>query len=186
MLDSKKFVGETSDMNGQIFQTIEESKDATQYIKTVEALERYAFKTYTVDLSSLFHPDDPETPEIEISSKPTNKEITKNPTLQDLYQLGLKEYIKEEKLLKVALKSMWADIWGQCSTSIRTNLETRKKNKEFKKNANVVELLKFIQQVCMNYEDRHHPVVTLLQHFSFFHMFYQKEGVPIKKYLPIF
>ena len=53
MLDSKRFVGETSDMNGQIFQTIEESNDATQYIKTVEALERYAFKTYTVDLSSL-------------------------------------------------------------------------------------------------------------------------------------
>ena len=147
-------------MNGQVFQTIEESKDATQYIKTLEALERYAFKTYTVDLSSLFHPDDPETPEIEIPSKPTNVEIAKNPTLQDLYQLRLKEYIKEEKLLKVGLKSMWAVIWGQCSTSIRTKLEKRKKIKEFKKNANVVELLKLIQQARMNYEDRHHPCVT--------------------------
>ena len=53
-------------MNGQLFQTIEESRDATQYIKTVEALERYAFKQYTVDLSSLFQPDGPETPEVEI------------------------------------------------------------------------------------------------------------------------
>ena len=53
-LDSKNFSGETQDMNGNLFQTIEESKDATQYVKTVEALERYAFKTYKADLSSLF------------------------------------------------------------------------------------------------------------------------------------
>ena len=185
-LDSKNFIGETKDMNGQIFQTVEESKDATQYNKTVEALERYAFKNYTVDLSSLFQRDDPEKPQIDMPTKPTDAEVNANPTKKDIYELQLKEYIKEGKALKVALKSMWAVIWGQCSTSIRTKLEKRKNIKDLKKNADVVELLKLIQQACMNYEDRHHPCVTICQQFTFFHLFFQKEGVPIQKYLQIF
>ena len=38
----------------------------------------------------------------------------------------------------------------------------------------------------MNYEDRHHPCVMLYQQFSAFHIFYQKESLPIQKYLQIF
>ena len=75
LLDPKDFSGETTEMNGQLFQSVEESKDATQYVKTLEALERYAFKTYTVDLSSLFQRDGPETPELEIPKKPSERII---------------------------------------------------------------------------------------------------------------
>ena len=70
-LDPKNFSGETTDMNGHLFQTIDESKDATQYVKTVEALECYAFNIYSVDLSSLFRRDNPELPVIELPEKPT-------------------------------------------------------------------------------------------------------------------
>ena len=59
-LDPKDFAGETGDMNGHLFQSIEESKDATQYGKAVEALKRNALKTYSVDLSSIFQQYDPE------------------------------------------------------------------------------------------------------------------------------
>ena len=175
-LDPKMFTGETLDMNGQLFQSIEESKDATQYVKTlVEALERYAFKNYTVDLSSLFQRDGP-----------TDVEGLINPTMWDIYQLQLKEYIKEERSLKVSLKSIRAVIWGQCSTFICTKLEKQKDMKELKKNANVAELIKYIQQACMKYEDKHHPCVTLCQQFSSFHLFYQKKSLPIQKCLQIF
>ena len=63
MLDPKTFNGETPYMNSQLLQTIEESKDATQNVKTVEALECYVIKTYTMDFSSLFQRDKPEMPE---------------------------------------------------------------------------------------------------------------------------
>ena len=53
MLDPKNFICEIKNVNREIFQTVEESKGATQHTKTVEALERYAFKNYTVNLSSL-------------------------------------------------------------------------------------------------------------------------------------
>ena len=182
-VDSKNFVGETTDMNAQLFQSVEESKDAMQYVKTLEALERYTFKTYTVDMSSLFQRDDPEIPEVEISRKPTEKELSKNLSKGDIYQLKLKEYIKEKRALNMALKSLWAVIWDQCSTLIRTKLEKRKDIKDLKKSGNVVELLKYIQQACMNYKDRHHPCVTLYQQFSRFHIFYQKKSLPIQRYL---
>ena len=126
LLIQKIFQGETKDMNSHLFQTIDESKDTTQYVKTVEALEHYAFKTYSVDLSSLFCRENPKLPTIELPVKPTEEEIDETPAKEDIYLLKLKEYIKEEKALKVALKSMWAVIWGQCSNSIRTKLEKKK------------------------------------------------------------
>ena len=49
-----KFKGKTSGFNGHVFQTIDESKDAMQYLKTLEVLERYANKTDEVDMSSIF------------------------------------------------------------------------------------------------------------------------------------
>ena len=66
-LDKKNFTGETTDMNGQLFQTIEESRDATQYVRTVEVLEHYAFKNYVVNLIPLFQRDEPQMPVIEIA-----------------------------------------------------------------------------------------------------------------------
>ena len=92
-LDKKNFTGETTDMNGQLFQTIEESRDATQYVKTVEALECYAFKNYAVDLSPLFQRNEPQMPVIEIPEKPTNEEINENPTKADIYQLDQRRAI---------------------------------------------------------------------------------------------
>ena len=107
-------------------------------------------------------------------TKPTDDEVEDNPTLLDIYQLKLKEYIKKEKLLNVALKSICAVIWGQCSTSICTKLKKKKDIKELKRKANFVELLAYIQQACMNYKDKHHPCVTLCQQFSSFHLYYHK------------
>ena len=185
-LDPKNFSGETTDMNGHLFQTIDESKDATQYVKTVEALERYAFKTYKVDLSSIFRRDDPELPSIEIPEKPSEDEINESPAVEDIYQLKLKEFVKDERALKVALKSMFAVIWGQCSNSIRTKLEKKKNIQDIKSKGDVVQLLLHIRHACMNYEDKHHPCITLCQQFSAFHVFYQREGLPIQKYIQIF
>ena len=96
LLLNKKFTCETTDMNEQLFQTIKESRDATQYVKSVEALERYTLKNYTVNLTPLFQRDEQQMPIIEIPEKPTDDEINKTPNKADIYQLKLKEYIKEE------------------------------------------------------------------------------------------
>jgi len=66
-----KFVGETVEMNGHVFQTFKESQDKRQYTKTMEALQRYVNKNckYAGDLDSLFKPEKPTiTPPADISS----------------------------------------------------------------------------------------------------------------------
>ena len=85
LLLDKNFTSETTIMNGQLFQTIKESRDAMQYVKTVKALECYAFKNYTVDLSPLFQRDEPQMPVIEIPEKPTDNEINEKPTKAVIY-----------------------------------------------------------------------------------------------------
>ena len=87
-------------------------------------------------------------PEIDVPIKPTDNKVEENPTLLDINQLKLKEYIKEEKLLNIALISIWAGIWGQYSTSICTKLEKKKDIKELKRKANIVEKLAYNQQAC--------------------------------------
>ena len=45
---NSSFRGETKEMNGNVFKCHEESRDPTQFNRTLEALERYANKTYTI------------------------------------------------------------------------------------------------------------------------------------------
>ena len=54
--NSTTFRGETKEMNGNVFQCHEEARDPTQFNRTLEALERYANKTYASaqDLQKLF------------------------------------------------------------------------------------------------------------------------------------
>ena len=62
---SKKFKGETSELNHNVFQTPVENPPVTQFKDSIQALERYAFKTYTgIDWQVLFA--DFELPELEM------------------------------------------------------------------------------------------------------------------------
>ena len=65
-----RFKGETEDLNGNVFETLEESRNPLQFKKTMEALQRYSSKTYSyVELDSLF--DDCEMPTLEKPVKPS-------------------------------------------------------------------------------------------------------------------
>ena len=50
-----RFKGETEDLNGNVFETLEESRNPLQFKNTLEAMQRYCSKTYSyVELDSLF------------------------------------------------------------------------------------------------------------------------------------
>ena len=56
------FRGETSGMNGHVFQTFGESQDKRHHIKTLEALERHVSRNYKFvgDLDDLFKMKNPQ------------------------------------------------------------------------------------------------------------------------------
>ena len=177
-----KFKGETSGLNGHVFQTIDESKDAMQYLKTLEALERYANKTYEVDMSSIFEKP-PVLPTIPLPETP---EDSKPQVYKDLYAHEVKQYGVKKDKLAMSLKAIWAVIWGQCSPNMITKLEDEADVATWKKRGDVVSLLQTIQQVCMKFTTRTNPILTLIKHFVFVYNYRQREKDDIHTYLELF
>ena len=84
-------------MNGNVFESLEERRDPTQYNRTLEALERFCFKNYTSDLGSLFGIS-MTLPSVPLPSSP---EPTADKVQQDIYQLRLKNFIKLESCVEI-------------------------------------------------------------------------------------
>ena len=106
-----KFKGETEAMNEFIFETSEESKDPTMFVKTLEALERYSYKTYTSDLSTVFYQPVGSLPTI---TKPPKPSTTADEYDKEEYSIQIKAHHSNVKTLNVELKALWSVIWGQC------------------------------------------------------------------------
>ena len=105
-------------MNGNVFETLEESRNPLQFKRTIKALQRHCSKTYSfVEMDSLF--DSYKQPILEKPSKPkdTNDEVD-----HDVYDSELEQYVKDKKKLRLALKGLYSVIWGQCSNSMMIKL----------------------------------------------------------------
>ena len=117
---SKSFKGETAELNDNVFQTPAENPPVTQFKDSVQALERYAFKTYTgVDWQVLF--SDFDLPDIAVPDdlKPKPSKVEKK-----IHNLRLAKYIKDEAELKSSLAALFWVIWGQCSKPMIIKLQS--------------------------------------------------------------
>ena len=62
----------------------------------------------------------------------------------DLYKEEIKLYGQEKKNLQATLKSIFNVVWGQCSTTMKSKLESKPDFKTIKQGKDVAELLKQI------------------------------------------
>jgi len=109
--NSVSFKGETADMDANVFQLQEESQDPTQYKKTKDALERYACKTYTSDMRTLFEKD-MLLPTIQKPMKPVSGADEVD---IEVYVQEKKYFSKELRTLSKELRAFFSVIYGQCS-----------------------------------------------------------------------
>ena len=114
-----KFKGETEAMNEFVFETAEEAKDPTLFVKTLEALECYSYKTYTSDLSSIFYQPVGELPTIDKPDKPPKDADEYD---KEEYSIKIKAHHASIKTLQVEMKALWSVVWGQCSHSLVSKL----------------------------------------------------------------
>ena len=96
-------------MNGAVFMTPEEAKDPTLFIRTIEALERYCYKTYNSDMSSIFDSTAPSLPTVTLPTRPDPSDLVATA----LYNVRIKRYDSKLDKLEKELKAIWAVIWGQ-------------------------------------------------------------------------
>jgi len=177
------FRGETPGLNGNVFQTLAESHDPTQFKCTMEALERFSNKVYQVDLRTLFD-EDISVPTLVRPIRKTGDEADELDAEE--YREEVKEYVKEKKNLSKALRSLFSVVWGQCSVSVTTRLLALDELQVWKETGRVDELLKSIRQAMMSHQHQRCAYITLFKELRSFYAYRQREHQTLHKYLEVF
>jgi len=180
--NSGSFKGETADMDGNVFQLQEESQDPTQYKKTKDALERYACKTYTSDMRTLF--------EKEMLLPTIQKPMKPAPGADEVdiegYVQEKKYFSKELRTLSKELRAFFSVIYGQCSQNVRTKLQCFEELEVWKQSGDCEKLLEAIEQVLMKYEHQKNPYLMLYRQQRYLTSYKQKEHQTLSRYYEVF
>ena len=180
---SNFFKGETAALNGNVFQMQSESKDPTQFKRTVEALERFCDKIYDVDMRALFGVN----PTVPVVDRPVQPDqATADALDKDAYREEVKQYVKDKKSLAKSLRALFSVIWGQCSINVITKLSSLPDIETWKEDGHCHELLKAIQQILMDYEHKKCIYVTLLRQIQFLYSYKQRDNQSLHKYFEVF
>ena len=165
------FKGKTPGMNGNVFQVMGESGIKNQFKESLEALERYTGETYPREVA-LLQPlfKRLETPKLEQPKAPTNptkKTVKVEGTLgsqdtkgskdttgaeeqvdkweQVIFTERVKMYLHQEERLKSVMIALYNVTWGQCSRTMKDQLEAHQDFSKIAKADDVVGLLKLVK-----------------------------------------
>ena len=108
------FGWETTDIQGNIFQTLAELNDCRQFVKTLEALKCYINKKliYPGDLKSLYKTI--TAPQLKDTGNISNKDDNNKEKLL-MWQENTTSYIRRGQCLEDNPRDIFAVIWCQCS-----------------------------------------------------------------------
>ena len=110
-------------MNGHVFQCHNEAANASQFLKTIEALSEYINKNlnFLKDLAS--HCEDHNVPEIE-EPKDLTSEEEKSKTKSLIWETKVKAYVKRCDKQEKHLRAIFSTVWGQCSNAMQSKLQS--------------------------------------------------------------
>jgi hypothetical protein len=129
-----KFKGTTKEMHGHVFQCFNESDASNQFTRSVEALGEYIAKTMknSGDLTSLTkdlilpmipEPGKPSSEPGKPSSEPGEPSSDSTSEFRkEVWRTRVKSYVSRYEILESNLKAVYAVVWGQCSTTMRTKV----------------------------------------------------------------
>ena len=148
------FKGATEGMNGHVFQTYAEQSKRGQFQRTLEELQVYCSTTYKQEadlLEPLFNKL--ENPKLDKPTKPVFSEDDDVKTVEeDIYKEEIKAYVRGKINLEATLRSLFNVVWGQCSITLKSKLESKEKFKKIKEDKDIAELLKQIKGVVHQFE----------------------------------
>ena len=163
------FTGDSTEMNGHVFQVHGEQRKRGQFQDTLDMLRVYASKCMKKDINTL-NPlfTDLKEPMIKIPVEPEgnivkdvhivdNKTVTTSKTVvsrfdEKKYDVELMMYFKNRSSLKNALQFLYIIVWELCSKLVRNSLEADQRFKMIKENDNIAELLTEIRGVSNEVE----------------------------------
>jgi Zinc knuckle len=143
-----KFEGEVEGLKGHIYDC-PDGENLDLYVKTTRALATHV---------SVFFPkcggkirvavEQLVTPEVEpLPDLPEN--ATRGQEI--LYNNRTRQFLDEEKDLRLAIEGVYAIVWGQCTDAMRQRLEALPEHASVAKRLAGIELLKEVKQLAYNY-----------------------------------
>ena len=166
-----RFVGNTTEMKGHVFQPRTVSKNANQYHDTVEVLHQYVAKEYETgrELMALFlaTPTQPIVTEPPDDPTPTGRADDGTPKLttwdNKIFDLLIKRYLEREDQLKDDLHSLFYVILGQCDKTITAKLESHDGYATQGAQGNCLWLLQCVRATMNQFDSGQYPYVALFQ-----------------------
>ena len=151
--NKKKFVGETADMNGHVFQTFSETDDRKQWTKTLEAIGRYI--NLKMDNSADLAPvhRDLKLPVIEEPPAPDEKKnLDKDHPEMYKWRKKFDRYLSKQEKLEDNLRSIYSLVWGQCSNAMQAKVQALEGYYDADKKCDCIWLLTQIKGVMFKFE----------------------------------
>ena len=148
-------------MNGHTFGCFDEHGDKRQYVRTVEALEQYAQKTYQFsrDFAPLFTTE-PTMPRLE---KPIPLPKDKRDETDELiFREEVKQFVNQVAALKGNLAAIWSVAIDQCTETMKAKLESLKEYKEKHTASDCDWLLKSILSITLQFDKRRYNHLAIM------------------------
>ena len=98
----------------------------------------------------------------------------------------LKLIPSRERDLKQGLTKMYATIWDQCSTTVKSKLEQLTAYVQINQNKDPVSLAEQIRNIMWGREDHQHPTYTMVQMIKMLCLYVQKSDESNKEYKECF
>jgi len=157
---TSSFKGNTDDMNGHVFQCKKESQDKQEYLKTVEALGEYISKTldYPRDMAGLCKS---YTIPVLIEPQDLTEEETKSETKKLIWKTKVTNFVKQEEIQEKNKQIVFSVIWGQCSPTMQSKLQSLEEYDTRSDAHDCVWILQEIKGVTHKFEGTRYICVSL-------------------------
>ena len=177
------FKGNTTEMNGHVFQLFSESGNEKQFQRTLEVLGEYIkkncdhcedvlclTKNSTKPLVKALDPPDDAATKIEL----------------DMWMIQYKENLLRQKTLLKSLKTIHAVIWGQCSLAMQGKLKSMTGYEAADDTTDCVWLLANIKGAAFSFDDEKYLFSSLDDCLEKFITYRQEDGDDLLAYLASF
>jgi hypothetical protein len=140
---ASKLIGRTDEIKNDIF-NVPDGRNPEQFSKTVESIANFILKEYKNDMACSQSICDMAPATLE---EPRRPDDLNDPVKLAIFNEEGREYVKAEISFKGQLTSAYGLILGQCTPSIKCAIEFQREYEAFRKNGEIIALLKAIQEI---------------------------------------
>ena len=152
------FEGATEELKGEIFDLVR-SHSADLFINTKKAVTNYVRRTYqhSGDIRRAI-----ETLTLPTIPMPIAPVADPMPVLlAAIFSEEVKEYVKQMSRLQENIKRLWALVWGQCSDTLRTQLQALETYNSMHTASNGLQLLIAIKDLMFNVQEQKYVPLSI-------------------------